>query len=190
MSDDLQSAASLARILSEMKSVLELDGDAAEFGVFQGRTARRMGALLARGRATKTLHLFDSFHGNPAPDLAGGDKGAWDCGGWYAAKREDVERALCPLRNFIIHEGLFCTRHRFQSPLCFAHIDCDLYQSTQDAIGIAGPNLVSGGKLVFHDYTARDWPGVRMAVDELLLPEHWDLQVFDETEQCVARKKG
>src|SRR5689334_19095647 len=69
-----------------------------------------------------------------------------------------------------LHKGLVedilpkFANHEF----CFAHLDMDLYQSTNSALQMIAPRVVKGGVVCFDDYGAPEAPGVKKAADEIL----------------------
>jgi hypothetical protein len=73
----------------------------------------------------------------------------------------DAER-----ENVVFYKGLFSETMHFQDPICFAHIDCDWYESVFTSLERIVPNLVSGGIIIIDDY--EDWSGCRKAVDDFL----------------------
>lgn len=139
-------------------TVAGLSGDAAELGVFEGGTA----AIIAGCLPKKTVHLFDTFSGLPADDVAGGHRE-----GEFAAARQDVERFLrgCKVE---FHQGFFpaTAADLAETRFAFVHIDGDLYQTTLAAIAWFWPRMVPGGVMVFDDYKWANCPGVERAIRE------------------------
>ena len=168
--------------------VLTLPGDVAEFGVFHGQTSRELVRYLEARGIAKTVHLFDTFTG--LPDLTDGDyEGRTYPGSYrphlYLGIEEDVRELLQPYSQFAIHRGLFSdTGPDFHTPLCFAHIDADLYAGTRDAIQICERVMIPGGVIVIDDY-GTEWLGVTRAVKEHLCPFKWDIH-YAPTSQCIA----
>jgi O-methyltransferase len=164
--------------------VLSLDapGAVAEFGVYQGETARELARYLAAHGSPKTVHLFESCAGlPPAADEdipvpppgvliwppPGLDRG----GGEYVASAETIKATMGDLPNYRLHVGWFATYAGvFTEPLCFAHVDADRYAGTRDALAIVQACLVPGGWVVVDDYGSH-WVGVTRAVDEGLRPD-------------------
>lgn len=124
------------------------DGDWAEFGVYQGQTANWMLPYLPE---TSRLYLFDSYDGL-ARDWSGLPKGSFKTeppvfddprvvmvNGWF----EDTAAATL--------EG---------KELSFVHIDCDLYESTLDALWSLPP--LRRGTLILFDEFVHDLGGYRV----------------------------
>lgn len=169
-----------ARVTSEVMRQLDLaveyaygsavEGDVAEFGVMSGRTAlalaASMRALERRGFPRRRLHLFDSFQGLPA-SKAPADRdsphvrsGAWAPGACMVVTRERLDvlfRGRAPDGGLEVWDGWFKdTLPRLPASARFAllHVDCDLYESTLDALDpLFARGLVSEGALLLFD----DW---------------------------------
>ena len=164
----------------------------AEFGVWEGRTSYEMIKFLEVHRIPKTVHLFDTFTGLPALaeqdyDAHGACSGTYRPG-LYGSPEHAVRELLQDCQQFAIHAGLFVqTGKDFETPLCFAHIDADLYEGTRDAIQICERVMVPGGVIVIDDY-GTEWAGVTHAVKEYLLSPAWDVYVL-HTKQCFAYRR-
>ncbi|MFO0997056.1 MAG: protein arginine N-methyltransferase [Alphaproteobacteria bacterium] len=119
-----------------------------EFGVFRGNSINQ----IAR-RATGIVHGFDSFEGLPADWGGGRAKGSYSTGGALPMVEANVR----------LHTGLFeDTLPRFavahEGRVAFAHIDCDLYQSTRAVFHHLGARMGPGTVLVFDEYLGyRGW---------------------------------
>ena len=51
------------------------------------------------------------------------------------------------------------------------HLDTNLYQSTLDSLEFFWPRMVSGGRIVSHDYNTTSMPGVKKAFVEFFINE-------------------
>ena len=174
----------IAYLLRELESVLMLNGAVAEFGVYSGGSAYIMSVFLAAHAPGKRLYLFDSFEGLPEKGSMDGDTYS-TCKGWYQDDYDDVAKTFSNFPDVKIHPGMFANHVAIDFDLCFAHIDCDLFESTSEAIRLMAPRLVSGGKIVFDDYNTTDWPGVRKAADRYLSMERFEKNQSDTTDQAV-----
>lgn len=172
-----------AEIERLLNASLILPGDVVEAGCNAGSTSRLLAEwLIGTGRA---LHLYDSFEGLP-PESG--------YAGLMTASRATVESAIveqCRTESLPdhvqIHEGWFSQTMPQSLPdqICFAFIDCDLYQSMLDAIRPILPRLT--GVMVLHDFTHERWgEGVRRAVAELglIVTETADMAVAWKADQC------
>ncbi|WP_009633333.1 TylF/MycF/NovP-related O-methyltransferase [Synechocystis sp. PCC 7509] len=66
--------------------------------------------------------------------------------------------------NIQLIKGLYQDTLKIDSPVAFAHIDCDWYDSVLTCLQQIEPHLVSGGVLIIDDYYT--WSGCKKAVDE------------------------
>ncbi len=133
-----------ADVLRYALSQVTLTGAYCEFGVFAGGTARYIGKLIGKN----VLHGFDSFEGLPEPWL-GFDlgKGAFNRGG----------RLPRVPANVTLYKGWFSDtipkwKSQYPDRLAFLHIDCDIYSSTRDILGLLTDRIEPGTVIVFDDY--------------------------------------
>ena len=146
----------------------QLDGDAAEAGVYNGGTALLLCRVLA-GSGSR-LFLFDSFEGLPEGE-PGKDGPFLPAGRFAAGAVESVERLLADfddvseIRKGWIPDTFDGLEDRSYA---FVHIDVDLYQSTLDCLAYFYPRLVPGAVVLFDDYGFPAACGERHAVDEFL----------------------
>ena len=143
-----------------------VEGDVAEFGTMTGRTATVLSAAMASFRRGGNLHLFDGFQGLPESSSEV-DRKSWHVRGgvWAEGTCQGVGpealRAKCArfLANerIVIHAGWYSdTVKKLPDGVKFAliHVDCDLYQSTMDALEpLFARGMVSEGAVLFFD----DW---------------------------------
>jgi hypothetical protein len=134
-------------VLAAAQDAATVDGLVLEFGVFHGRSIRRL-----RPGADGCVHGFDSFEGLPEDWTARDAAGGLSTGGRLPAVPAHVA----------LHRGWF--EHTLPPFLAanpgavrLAHIDCDLYASTTTVLEALAPRLVPGSVLVFDDFLA--YPG-------------------------------
>jgi len=146
-------------------------GDVVEFGVYTGIAL----ALFAQGHAfdpkgmTRRFVGFDSFEGLPP---SADQHARWqprDCAmnhSWHpmipigAPVRPAVTLdlfAACGLEPPALHAGPFTETIGRVVPstypeIALVHFDCDLYESTRDALALAAPALQDGAMLMFDDW--------------------------------------
>ncbi|MGH7484319.1 MAG: TylF/MycF/NovP-related O-methyltransferase [bacterium] len=160
----------------------QIPGDFVECGVYAGAQIALMAqAIIDSGAQGKRVHLFDSFAGLPAATPE--DQEIWAHHGATAGESAcSLPRVHSNLRSFGIpdellvwHPGWFVDTvyHAIEMPLptqlkqiALLRLDCDLYQSTKDAMRLY--SLVSRGGWVVAD----DWnlTGFRKAVNEMVMP--------------------
>jgi len=137
----------------------EIDGDYAEFGVWQGRTfveAWRIGTRIGGGRR---YLAFDSFAGLPESEGID-DTGRFESGE-FSFSRQSFEarmrRARIPAADVEIVEGFYDQTLAAENalpvaPIAIAWIDCDLYSSTVPVLEFLEPRLSQGAIVLFDDW--------------------------------------
>lgn len=171
-----------------MELTRDVPGDIAEFGVASGTSLMafvRMNGIFNKMRphvvAKKSVFGFDSFEGlpelNESIDLATeqaravGDmaQGGFDSSGSYAALQEFVARH----DNVELFKGWFSdTMPKFlatrpHAAFSLLHIDCDLYESTKEALAPTLSRLAPGGVILFDEVFHQDYPGETAAFWEV-----------------------
>lgn len=153
-----------------------VNADYAEFGVYRGETAASLiGLLLHVAAPLRMFHLFDTFTGLPDPhqaDLAlTPNAKEWEYYEHYNASMRVVRKTLWEFeeeKHYILYPGLIEDSGKdFNTPLAFAHVDCDLYEGTRDSLEVCKRNIVPYGVVVVDDYNTH-WTGVTQAVDEFM----------------------
>lgn len=138
---------STAATLRHAAALATLPGSVVELGVRFGTSAR-----LLQDATGLSVHGFDTFSGLPQ-DWHTVPRGAYSTAG--------VVPDLGPMVH--LHKGLFAQTlpawvQEHRAPLRLLHVDCDLYESTAEALHLLAP-LVS--------------PGTVMLFDEYLMNPHW-----------------
>ena len=139
-----------------------VDGALAELGVYQGDLAWQMNLVFPE----RPLHLFDTFSGFPAQDLAAEPfshtQGKLDFSDTTAA---DVLARLPHPEQAIVHAGYFPdTADAALGPFALVSVDADLYAPTLAALDYFLPRMSPGGMLLLHDYANPRFAGVAAAV--------------------------
>jgi hypothetical protein len=175
------SALPMARTIPLFKALCESlrygpKGDIAEFGVFRGETAKEIIHIVRYLDFNKVkIHLFDTFAGLPDPhlhDLAMvPNSEEWEHWEQYYASENVVRKTLWEYeddKDYCLHKGLVAdTGKNFNTPLSFAHIDCDLYEGTRDSLEVCNRVIVPTGVVVIDDFNT-EWVGVTQAVREFM----------------------
>ncbi|MBH1937470.1 class I SAM-dependent methyltransferase [Streptomyces sp. AV19] len=149
-------------------------GDVVELGCNAGRTSVLLEMVLEAEGADRTLHLYDSFDGLPAPSEADRYLKQGDCRATEADVLATFER--WNLRPPRVHAGWFeetLPRH-LPDRVAFAYLDGDFYESIRTGLAHVWPRLSAGGSLLVDDYCDRElspraWdglPGVKKACDD------------------------
>ncbi len=166
-----------------------LPGDVAQVGVYKGGTARLIAPTFSG--TDKTVHLFDTFSGMPAPDPRKDNLDYVRENIFSDTSADEVRRYLRDCGNVVLHEGIFpeTAAPVRDKRFCFVYLDADLYKSTRDAIEFFYPRTVPGGIIVFDDYGSKKCPGVRTAVDEFFAANRESV-IRTVPHQCVAVKRS
>jgi hypothetical protein len=148
-----------------------VDGDIIEFGVYTGRSL----ALLSHYHAK---FLDDKVHGNLSPKrkiigidsfkgLASNDHVRWPEGSfstnhsWHplleTGARVGPEHVLSLFKHYDLDEPLIITGYFDKvilesSKVAVIHIDCDLYESTRDALNLVKNKIQNGTIILFDDW--------------------------------------
>jgi Macrocin-O-methyltransferase (TylF) len=168
----LNNACDSARLWSfilNIKQVLDagIEGDFAELGVWRGNTAAVL-AYFAQPQH-RTVYLFDTFEGFSERDFKGVDAGAWPKN--FANTSLDMVREVvgAPWSACQVVAGYFPDslqpQHR-DKRYAIVSLDCDLYEPMKAGLEFFYPRMPRGGLLMLHDYSSRQWPGTKQAVDE------------------------
>lgn len=168
-------------IYSSIKSLSKLDGDIAEVGVYKGGSAK----LICEIKENKKLYLFDTFEG--LPDTSKDDLVKK---GWLSeTSLEKVRMYLGNYSDVVFFKGLFpqTAQSISDSKFSFVHLDTDTYQSTFDGLVFFWPRMISGGRIVSHDYNASDVMGVKKAFTEFFKDQQEKIIEIADTQVMVIK---
>jgi len=178
-------------------AAINLEGDWAELGVYQGGSARMLAEVLNNNNKSndinqdiqqqkKELLLFDTFTGMP---YNGEDFEIYQKGNLGQTSLNQVEDYLKQYSNIAIKQGVFPESFKGEEDRKFAlvHIDCDLYQSVLDGIRNFYPRMVKGGFILFDDYGYLSCAGAKKAVDDFFVGK-LEKPIWLSTGQCLVIK--
>jgi O-methyltransferase len=159
-------------LLSELGQVLHLEGDIVECGSSRCGASAIMADLLRRKGVRKQIYAMDSYEGFDRAEL----RKERAAGLTRVSERAFTSTSLDYVRNkmralrvnhiVVPIKGYFQdTLPRLSGTFCFGLIDCDLRDSLVYSADAIWPRLVRGGRLVFDDYTSRDFRGARQGID-------------------------
>jgi len=163
-----------------LKQAAKLPGDAIECGVFRGRSLLRMATHLNSVDRSKTFFGLDSFAGFPEESVSGIDLGPGKTLEKVRARFKNTGSAKQRIERVARDLGLnikACAGY-FEYTLpdiaanrvfCFAHIDCDVYDSYRTCLNLLYEKVVPGGIILFDEYNCPVWPGATKAVDEFFV---------------------
>ncbi len=157
------------------------DADFAEFGVYEGASAR----LLCEAKGRRDLHLFDTFDGLPRPSS---DERRVFRTGHFRSRLEAVRDAVKSFAGVHLHPGVFpsSTSRAASCRFAFVHLDVDLEDSTFDGLAFFYPRMLPGGIILTHDYSII--PGVRRAFDRFLADKVERVIEFPTTQAMLVRR--
>jgi hypothetical protein len=167
-------------IVHHLHRAFAVPGDVCEFGCNEGATSRLL-AQESLPHHDRTLWLFDSFEGLPAPterdrlidDIGGlGSIGAYR--GLMRATEDQVRDKLAavpfpPERTRLVKGWINETLAGPDVPkaVCFAYVDFDFYEPIRDALVFLDRVMPPGGRIVVDDYGFFS-EGAQIAVDEFV----------------------
>ena len=149
-----------------LKQVASLEGDVAEFGVFQGGSAYFIASVMKHLKIDKTkrLFLFDSFTGF----LEKHSVDFFEQGSFSAGRgSEQIKSLLEKFYQVEVFEGDVCDTlpESGLEKLSLAHIDCDQYVPTKFLCEFLYERMVPEGIMMFQNYSLGLTYGERIAVD-------------------------
>lgn len=163
----------------------DIPGDIVECGVWRGGSMMAAArTLLEVGDDSRTLHLFDTFEGMPAPtkddfDLRGqpaadlmraADRQTGSV--WALASLPDVQANLAIIGypadriRYVVGKVEDTVPASAPERIAILRLDTDWYESTAHELEHLVPRLSPKGVLIIDDYG--HWQGARKAVDEFL----------------------
>ena len=138
-----------------------IEGDLAEFGIFQGGWINLLYDMTQKIGMARRIYGFDSFEGlsDPHPEK---DDPFWKKG-QYACSLEQVSRnvqaAARPRIKLVkgyFEKSLRSAEALVADKFAYVRIDCDIYLPALDCLHYLAPRLSDGAILVFDD-----WPHLR-----------------------------
>ncbi len=143
----------------------DVEGAAAELGVYRGGFARCINTLLPE----RKLYLFDSFEGFDGVE-AKGEMEKNNCGDAFlqAHKNTAADRVLSIMpkqENVVIMPGFFPASLRgLEERFALVSIDVDFEDSIYEGLRYFVPRMQPGGYIFLHDYNSPQLRGVKAAV--------------------------
>lgn len=150
-----------------LRLTVNVPGDTAECGVFQGCSSYAILEDNSRSVIQRWHHIFDSFEGLSSPSIKDGEH--WTKGDLSAGEAL-VKQNLAGFDRVTLYKGWIPSKfHEVdEQKFSFVHVDVDLYQPTFDSITFFYDRLSDGGVFLCDDYGFDTCPGATIAVDEFL----------------------
>lgn len=139
-------------------------GHAAEAGVYSGASLFLLANVFGG-----IIHAFDSWEG--LPELSVQDQVFVRQGG-FSYDLEKVQERLSFTDRIVYHKGFFCdTFDKVSRDIRFSYVFCDvdLYTSVNECFRFFYPRMSRGGIMFFDDYYCSHTPGVKIAVNEMIV---------------------
>ena len=197
-----------------MNELINVPGDFAEVGVFQGALFKRIVAVAQV--LHRKAHAFDSFVGMDEPTEK--DAGKYPKGDLSSGGKENFRRIIlnsirqhrdvsldtnqqAGVKTDEIRDDIFslwdgyvpeCLEKCPVTEFAFIYIDLDHHDPTQQAIEWAWPRLVEGGLLGFDDYFPGRQKLASPPIDAFLDREHANLKLlhFDNNQIFIRKQQG
>ena len=129
----------------------KIQGDIAEFGVYQGGSLAAFGLMLKERNLNYRLFGFDTFGGMPPTEVVAGDDTdhEWDTSAFRDTSVEDVQAVLHHHNvQATLVKGVFNPNYPLSNygieKLAMAHVDADIYEGYRDALTLILPCLQPG----------------------------------------------
>ncbi|HAI43542.1 MAG TPA: autotransporter strand-loop-strand O-heptosyltransferase, partial [Maribacter sp.] len=170
----------LDNLTISLNKAKEVEGKAAEVGVYKGGSARKIASTLD----DRDLLLFDTFEGMPETGFEEPHKK----GDFNDTSLESVKSYLSDKPNCQFFPGFFpnTAEHLKSEVFSFVHLDGDYYETTKNGIEFFYPRLAKGGIILFDDYGWDACPGVRKAIDEFFVDKQDEIeaQIYRAGDDC------
>lgn len=183
-------------LYSSVRDTAALEGALAEVGVNQGGSA----IIICQAKGNTPLFLCDTFEGMPNervdPSI---DHWRTDIRTHTLTSFDSVQKYVGDYPNVHLIKGVFpdsIAQHpEFDLPnqrFKLVHLDVDLYRCTLDCLEWFWPRLVSGGRIISHNYNLTgghggNTPGVKKAFEEYFSENRHHIVEVAET-QCLVIK--
>jgi len=120
-----------------------IDGLILEFGVFNGKSIRRIATL-----TDSKIYGFDSFEGLPEK-WNNEPKGSYSAGG----ELPNVPGHVALIKGWFNESiPVFLNRSDVDAPIRLLHIDCDLYSSTKTILDLLHEKIIPGTVILFDEF--------------------------------------
>ncbi len=202
----LVSAVNRTTLYREGRATLKrgVPGDFIEIGVHTGGTAAMLASLI-KDDETRQLHLFDRWGDLPEPTEEDGFR-------QDEYRKDRIADKLARLRDdppqerarHLIEDVLGFPRERLRyypgwysetfedypgTPIAFASVDCDYYESVRDALQFVDRFASPGATIIADDYGS--WPGAKTAVLDWIGETDREVRLYPlRTGPAVLRLSG
>lgn len=176
----LFSPGELLNLWEQARIMKDRSGAFAEVGAFKGDSME----VVCRAKGDVWFYVFKAFEG--LPSIGKVDKRFRR--GMFSSREEDLRRRASCYPNTEVIAGYFpqTAEPVLNEKFSYVHLDVDLYEVTFEALRFFYPRMVSGGRIISHDYG--QCAGVWKAFDEFFAdkPEH--LEPMGASQVMVIKK--
>lgn len=168
----------------------QVEGCAAEAGVYQGEFARHMNVLFP----DRKLYLFDTFHGFDPGQVDAGADNTGQTDQWINGLKDTTEGTVMEKMRYkhkvTIRKGLFPeTARGIDERFAFVNLDMDLYKPTYEGLLFFWERMSPGGYMFVHDID--NWDGIRAAVTQFCEKRHAAYMCLnDGITACIPKPLG
>jgi O-methyltransferase len=177
----LLSPSELLNLWQQARSLKSHGGAFAEVGAFKGDSAE----IICLAKGERRFYVFEAFAGLQSPSES---VDARFREGLFASEEKQLRARLQRYPNITIIAGYFpetaacVSQERFS----YVHLDLDLYQPTMAALQFFYPRVLSGGRIIVHDYSQCE--GVWKAVDEFLIGRPEEVEPVGLTQGMIRKQ--
>jgi len=166
--------------------------NAIEIGAYKGGTSRYICSVLQKLHGNQNrFYCVDTFEGHSAQDLPEGNEGSHSPAMFMDTSFEQVKGYLdeFPFAEVIKARIQDATERLANQTFHFIHLDVDIFEPTLFSLDFLLPRLAVGGILCVDDYNKKSCPGVRAAIEQVMLARPGELMGFNtQTAQFLAVK--
>jgi hypothetical protein len=136
----------------------DVPGQVVEFGIYKGAWINRLNDLMLQAGLKRELWGFDSFQGLSKPSESFDDP-YWKEGMFSAGMEEVLHLVKADQRPYIklipgfFSSSLISEAAKTLKEVCYARIDCDIYEPCVECLHYLAPRLSHGAVLVFDDWS-------------------------------------
>lgn len=158
------------------QSSVDMKGEVAEAGVFQGDFAKWINQYYPK----RKLHLFDTFEGFSDRDISKESMFSQAKTGDYSNTTVELVMKKMPFPEMVeIHKGYFpISAQNIESQFCFVNLDLDLYEPTYQGLLYFSNKMIPDGVILVHDYFADNFRGPKEAVDKFLRESNGKYHIY------------
>ena len=175
-------SAGVADLLSQLEAVLDVQGDIVECGSSRCGASIIMANALRAAGSEKKVYACDSFEGFDREELRKEQQAGLTAISDKAFTSTSYAYVKAKLRALHVDDMVLPVKGYFKDtlpalggPFCLAFIDCDLRESMIYCADTLWPRLAAGAIMIFDDYTADDFAGARLAIDEIVASHRQDI---------------